>query len=44
MDGRSIMSNYGLEILFWITLCMGVFYIWEEGGSKPIKRKRKKKK
>jgi len=38
------MSNYGLEILFWFTLCMGIFYLWEESNKyKPIKKKNKRK-
>ena len=45
MDGRPIMSNYGLEILFWITICMFVFYLWEENNKyKPSVKKNKKKK
>ncbi len=46
MDGRSIiMSNYGLEILFWITISMFVFYLWEENNKyKPSVKKNKKKK
>jgi hypothetical protein len=38
------MSNYGLEILFWVTISMFVFYQWEERNKyKPSKKKKNKK-
>ena len=39
------MTNYGIEILFWFTLSMAIFYLWEENNKyKPAKKKRGKRK
>jgi|ETNmetMinimDraft_21_1059911.scaffolds.fasta_scaffold18033_5 hypothetical protein len=39
------MGNYGLEIVFWVTICMFVFYWYEENSKyKPAKKRRGKKK
>jgi len=38
------MGNYGLEIVFWVTICMFVFYWYEENGKYKTVKKRGKKK